>query len=173
LTLENLESFRDNSQLKYLLEFTLYNFDEDILLHKIKNSTNLCPLSNKQVVIEGLDLLNETMEGTQIQKTLEPFMQKYNKYKGRKLNSLMRPLTEIIRLNPEHHYNDKNIAEKIFSKVFWQYWQILDRTDQQYLSESFNKIFQNFIKFTSWLTPHMKSQFGRTLLEQVVLLKDP
>jgi hypothetical protein len=124
-------------------------------------------------VIEGLDLLNETMEGTQIQKTLEPFMQKYNKYKGRKLNSLMRPLTEIIRLNPEHHYNDKNIAEKIFSKVFWQYWQILDRTDQQYLSESFNKIFQNFIKFTSWLTPHMKSQFGRTLLEQVVLLKDP
>ena len=41
----------------------------------------------------------------------------------------MQPLTEIIRINPEHNIQDKNIAEKIFSKVFWQYWQILDRAD--------------------------------------------
>ena len=47
LTLESQETFRDYSQLKYLLEFTLFNFNEDIPLHMIKNSTNLCPLSNK------------------------------------------------------------------------------------------------------------------------------
>ena len=68
----------------------------------------------------------------------------------------MKPLTEIIRLNPGHAYQEKNIAEKIFTKVFWQYWQVLDRTDQQYLSESFNKIFTNFIKFTSSLQQHQK-----------------
>ena len=70
----------------------------------------------------------------------------------------MQPLTEIIRINPEHNLQDKNIAEKIFSKVFWQYWQILDRADQQYLAEAFNKVFLNFIRFTSMLTtiPHMK-----------------
>lgn len=87
----------------------------------------------------------------------------------------MQPLTEIIRINPEHNIQDKNIAEKIFSKVFWQFWHILDRTDQQYLAEAFNKVFLNFIRFTSMLTglPHMKQQFARTLLEQVASLREP
>jgi hypothetical protein len=55
----------------------------------------------------------------ELKKVLKPFAEKYQKYKGRKLSALMKPLTEIIRLNPGHAYQEKNIAEKIFSKVFW------------------------------------------------------
>ena len=80
-----------------------------------------------------------------------PFYSKYQKYRKNTVKDLMQPLLEIIRINPEHTPQDKNIAEKIFSKVFWQYWHILDRSDQQYLGETFNKIFQNFIRLTSWL----------------------
>ena len=87
----------------------------------------------------------------------------------------MQPLTEIIRINPDNNIHDKNIAEKIFSKVFWQFWHILDRNDQQYLSEAFNKVFLNFIRFTSMLSQmnYIKQQFARTLLEQIATLKEP
>lgn len=100
------------------------------------------------------------------------FTSKFAKYKSKQLKDLMKPLSEIIRINPEHSL-DTNIAEKIFSKVFWQYWHIIERSDQQYLAEAFNKIFANFIKLTSSLTPQIRSQFCKTLLEQVVALKEP
>ena len=70
-------------------------------------------------MIEGIELLDQTKEGVELKKVLKPFAEKYQKYKGRKLSALMKPLTEIIRLNPGHAYQEKNIAEKIFSKVFW------------------------------------------------------
>ena len=44
---DNFEAYKDNANLKDLLEFTLYNFRENVSLQKIKNSTNLCPLSNR------------------------------------------------------------------------------------------------------------------------------
>ena len=50
---DNFELYKDSANLKDLLEFTLFNFTEDISLQKIKNSTNLCPLSCKQVKFEG------------------------------------------------------------------------------------------------------------------------
>lgn len=39
-------------------------------------------------------------------------------YKLVKLENLMMPLSEIIRINPEHSH-DRDIAGKIFSKIFW------------------------------------------------------
>jgi hypothetical protein len=55
-------------------------------------------------------------------------MKKFEKYKNKQLNDLMKPLSEIIRINPEHSLGD-NIAEKIFSKVFWQFWHFIERSD--------------------------------------------
>ena len=130
---DNFDAYKDNANLKDLLEFTLYNFSEhDASLQKIKNSTNLCPLSNKHVTVQGVEALRMSPDGMRIVESLKPFVTKYKKYVGQQssLKHLMQPLTEIIRLNPEHNVQDKNIAEKIFSKVFWQYWHILDRSDQ-------------------------------------------
>lgn len=39
-------------------------------------------------------------------------------YRVLKLEDLLMPLSEIIRINPEHSY-DRDIAGKIFSKIFW------------------------------------------------------
>ena len=44
-----------------------------------------------------------------------------NVYKSLRLEDLLMPLSEIIRINPEHSH-DRDIAGKIFSKIFWQYW---------------------------------------------------
>lgn len=122
-------------------------------------------------------MIRQSRDGQSILAAIKPFHDKYNKYVTQQssLKHLMQPLTEIIRINPEHNIQDKNIAEKIFSKVFWQYWHIIDRADQQYLAEAFNKVFLNFIRFTSMLSslPLMKQQFARTLLEQVASLKEP
>lgn len=157
---DNFEAYRDNANLKDLLEFTLYNFGEDVSLQKIKNSTNLCPLSNKHVKMQNSEAVRLSPDGRRIIEALQPFHSKYQKYvkKQSSLKNLMQPLTEIIRFNPEHNVQDKNIAEKIFSKVFWQYWHILERNDQQYLAEAFNKVFINFIRFTSMMQnlPYMK-----------------
>ena len=150
---DNFDAYKDNANLKDLLEFTLYNFNEDVSLQKIKNSTNLCPLSNKHVKMQNAEALRMSPDGCRIVEALQPFHSKYQKYVKQQssLHHLMQPLTEIIRYNPEHNVQDKNIAEKIFSKVFWQYWHILDRSDQQYLAEAFNKVFINFIRFTSMM----------------------
>ena len=119
---DNFEAYKDNANLKDLLEFTLYNFSENVSLQKIKNSTNLCPLSNRSLVqLEGTEALQQSQDGQNILAALKPFHDKYRKYvsKQSSLKHLMQPLTEIIRINPEHNIQDKNIAEKIFSKVFW------------------------------------------------------
>ena len=63
-------------------------------------------------------MLAESDEGKVIKTTLHSFTSKFAKYKSKKLSDLLKPLSEIIRINPEHSL-DTNIAEKIFSKVFW------------------------------------------------------
>ena len=137
----------------------------------------MCPLSNRQVVIANREQISQSQDGQRLLEALKPFYTKYQKYVGQqsRLAHLMQPLTEIIRINPENQIQDKNIAEKIFSKVFWQYWHILDRNDQQYLAEALNKVFVNFIRFTTTVQnyPTLKQQFARTLLEQVASLKEP
>ena len=92
----------------------------------------MCPLSNSSVKLEGTEALSQSQDGVRLLAALKPFHTKYSKYVNTQssLKHLMQPLTEIIRINPEHNIQDKNIAEKIFSKVFWQYWHILDRSDQ-------------------------------------------
>jgi len=156
-----------------LLDFTLVNFQQDIELYKIKDSSNLYKFSALNVKVNDTnEVLDNCEEGRKIKSTLSDFHAKFQKYKNRDLHHLFEPLSEIIRINPEHSH-DKNISEKIFSKVFWQLWAILDRPDQQYLAEGFNKLFQNLIRFTSVISPQIKTQFARTMLEQVVALKDP
>lgn len=159
-------------QINNLLDFTLFNFQEEIALHRVKDSSSLYRMSNSSIVVKGLEVFNDSPEGKSIRSALASFTSKFDKYKSKQLGDLMKPLSEIIRINPEHSL-DTNIAEKIFSKVFWQYWHFLERSDQQYLAEVFNKIFVNFIKLSSSLTPQIKSQFCKTLLEQVVALKEP
>ncbi len=75
-------------------------------------------MSNKSIVVKGLDVLADSDEGKAIRTTLHSFTSKFAKYKSKKLCDLLKPLSEIIRINPEHSL-DTNIAEKIFSKVFW------------------------------------------------------
>ena len=77
-----------------------------------------------------MDVFNQSAEGKAIKSTLMSFTSKFDKYKNKQLKDLMKPLSEIIRINPEHSL-DTNIAEKIFSKVFWQYWHFMERSDQQ------------------------------------------
>lgn len=90
-----------------------------------------------------------------------------------KLENLLMPLSEIIRINPEHSH-DRDIAGKIFSKIFWQYWQkILQRQDHAQFASDFNKMTQNMVKFNSVNTVHNKTQFARTMLEQIVALNNP
>jgi len=75
-------------------------------------------MSNQSIVVKGLDVLFDSDEGKVIKTTLHSFTSKFAKYKSKKLSDLLKPLSEIIRINPEHSL-DTNIAEKIFSKVFW------------------------------------------------------
>ena len=75
-------------------------------------------MSNQSIVVKGLDVLADSDEGKVIKTTLHSFTSKFAKYKSKKLSDLLKPLSEIIRINPEHSL-DTNIAEKIFSKVFW------------------------------------------------------
>lgn len=79
-------------------------------------------------MVKGLNVLAESEDGKSIRTTLHSFTSKFAKYKSKKLSDLMKPLSEIIRINPEHSL-DTNIAEKIFSKVFWQYWHLIERSD--------------------------------------------
>ena len=41
----------------------------------------------------------------------------------------MDPLSEIISINPSHS-TDKLISDKLFIKLFWQYWNMLSREEQ-------------------------------------------
>ena len=60
----NPEAYQNNASLKFLLEFTLYNFNnKSVPLQDVKNSTNLYPLSNPLVVIEGQDALEASPQG--------------------------------------------------------------------------------------------------------------
>ena len=78
-----------------------------------------------------------------------------------------------MRINPEHSH-DKNIAEKLFSKIFWQLWErVFSREQQQNLAADLNKLLQNLVKNMGAISTHVKTQFARTMLEQVVALKQP
>lgn len=65
------------------------------------------------------------------------FVKKVDKFKTMKLQSLLEPLSEIISINPSHS-TDKLISDKLFIKLFWQYWNIMTREEQQYLSDCIN-----------------------------------
>ena len=76
---------------------------------------------------------------------------------------MLRLLSEIIRLNPEHC--DKLIADRIFMKIFWQFWlKIFQRQDHMILSADFQKLLMNMIKF-GHVFSQSKAQFPRTMLE--------
>ena len=77
---DNFDAYKENANLKDLLEFTLYNFTEGVSLQKIKNSTNLCPLSNKHVKVDNSDALRADPDGQRILDALKPFHSKYQKY---------------------------------------------------------------------------------------------
>lgn len=49
----------------------------------------------------------------------------------------------------------------------------MTRQEQMTLSTDFNKMLQNLIKFSSLLTTLVKTQFAKTMLEQIVALKNP
>lgn len=100
----------------------------------------------------GIETLVNHESYTRITMALGKFLEDHEIYKKYKLENLLEPLSEIVRINPEHSH-DKNIAEKIFSKIFWQYWQkMLSRQDHLILAADFNKMLQNLIKFESAIT---------------------
>ena len=64
-----------------------------------------------------------------IKKALLGFSDKLQTYRNIRLEDMLLSLSEIIRINPEHSH-DRGIAEKIFSKIFWQIWEkVMHRQD--------------------------------------------
>jgi len=53
-----------------------------------------------------------------ITNSLEKFVIDFRSYKNWTLENIISPMSDILRINPEHSH-DKNIAEKIFSKIFY------------------------------------------------------
>jgi len=130
------------SQVNLLLDFTLFNFKQDVPLYQIKDSSSLLPLHSRRVRYEPMtDEVRNSPQFKRIQEAMSDFYEMHNEFKNLKLENLLEPLSEIIRINPEHSH-DKNIAEKIFSKIFWQYWQkMLQAHDHNQLAGDFNKMF--------------------------------
>jgi len=127
-------------QINNLLDFTLFNFRQDTSLYKIRESSRLISMHSKACRFVGIETLANNESYTRIAMALGGFLDNHKIYKKYKLENLLEPLSEIIRINPEHSH-DKNIAEKIFSKIFWQYWQkMLSRQDHLILAADFNKM---------------------------------
>ena len=61
------------------------------------------------------------------------------------MKELTNPLSDIISINPSHS-TDKLLSDKIFIKVFWQFWNIISREEQQVLGETINKFFTRTIQ---------------------------
>jgi len=105
-------------QINNLLDFTLYNFRQDTSLYKIRESSRLITMHSKACRFVGIETLANNESYTRIAMALDSFLENHKIYNKYKLENLLEPLSEIIRINPEHSH-DKNIAEKIFSKIFW------------------------------------------------------
>ena len=156
-----------------LLDFTLFNFRQDVPLKKTQYSSRLFPLYSLNIHFDTkieLDnpMIGEISEYNKLQTYLSPFAAKVNKYKKMQLSALMGPLSEIISINPSHS-TDKLFSDKLFIKLFWQYWNLLQREEQQYLSESINHFFLDTIPMVN-NQDFRKNSFPKTLLESVAAL---
>lgn len=75
------------------------------------------------------DEIKEHETFKKIKEALLGFSDKLQSFKNIRLEDMLLSLSEIIRINPEHSH-DRGIAEKIFSKIFWQIWEkIMHRQD--------------------------------------------
>ena len=115
---EDTHTLAQFAEVNNLLDFTLFNFKQDISIFNIKNSSILIPLHNRHVRFNIDESVKTNPAFTEIQDGLTFFNEKMVTYKGLKLEDLFMPLSEIIRINPEHSH-DRDIAGKIFSKIFW------------------------------------------------------
>lgn len=82
---------------------------------------------------------------------------------------LIDPLSEIISMNPSHS-TDKLLSDKLFVKVFWQFWNMISRNEQEFLSESINRFFIRTIPIISTADAMRKNSFPKTFLESVAAL---
>ena len=170
---EDFDQYVQFSQINNLLDFTLFNFKQDVSIYSIRDSSKLMLMHNRAFRFVIPDHVRNQQAFQQITGALEFFGAQISQYRQMKLENLLMPLSEIIRINPEHSH-DRDIAGKIFSKIFWQYWQkILQRQDHAQFASDFNKMTQNMVKFNSVNTVHNKTQFARTMLEQIVALNNP
>jgi hypothetical protein len=101
--------------------------------------------------------------------TLNPFKEKIKKYRSLNMGVLLEPLSEIVSMNPSHS-TDKLLSDKLFIKIFWQYWNILKREEQQFMSESINKFFLRTIPIIQSSDNYRKFSFPKTFLESVAAL---
>jgi hypothetical protein len=123
-----------------LLDFTLYNFKQNVSIYSIRDSSKLIEMHSSQLRFEVPPDVMQHASYKRIASSLEFFGTRLNEFRGLMLEDLLMPLSEIIRINPEHSH-DRDIAGKIFSKIFWQYWQkILQRQDHHQLAFDFNKM---------------------------------
>lgn len=80
------------------------------------------------------------------------------------MKKLMDSLSDIISINPSHS-TDKLLSDKIFIKVFWQFWNLISREEQQYMGESINKFFIKTVPLISTHDGLRKYSFAKTFLE--------
>ena len=45
-----------------------------------------------------------------------------------KLSAIMDPMSELISINPSHS-TDKLFADKLLTKFFWQFWNLMSREE--------------------------------------------
>jgi hypothetical protein len=118
---DDSELFTQFAQVNLLLDFTLFNFKKEVSIFEIKESSRLTQMHNPGVKIVVSEETRKSAAFQNVVTSLEFFNSNLNGYKRFVLEDLMQPLSEIIRINPEHSH-DRDIAGKIFSKIFWQYW---------------------------------------------------
>eukprot|EP00347_Sterkiella_histriomuscorum_P010775 403374964 len=168
---DKLQFYQSQSQL---LDFTLFNFRTDTPLTKSKYSSRLFPLYNlsikfeKQVSLEENPLRVANSEYNRLSTHLQQFSECVNKYSQMKLKDIMNPISEIISINPSHS-TDKNISDKLFVKLFYQYWSIQSREEQQILTESINQFLISTIPLIS-NQDFRKNVFPKTFLESLATL---
>jgi len=105
-----------------------------------------------------------------LQDYLENFTRKLKKYKHLTLKNLMEPLSEIISINPSHS-TDKLLSDKLFIKLFWQYWNIFSREEQQIMADNINKFFLKSMQQVQMQDAYKKFCFAKTFLEAVSSLQ--
>jgi hypothetical protein len=115
--------------MSQFLDFTLYSFKGNVKFTKTKLSSRLFPLSNIIIKFDKVLELKEISSNKKILGDLSRFKDRMDKYGKKQMKSLLDPLSEIVSINPSHS-SDKLLADKIFIKIFWQYWNMLTREEQ-------------------------------------------